>query len=411
VNLIGEHTDYNLGYVMPTAIDRDVVIASRPREDSVFRGANVDNRRFEPFEFRINPSVASGPVGHWGNYARGAAQRLAQAAGRPLLGMDAVFTGTQPYGTPMGVGLSSSTSLTVVSTLAIAHRNELAVQDQYLAELASQAEWYVGTRGGVMDHFASVLGRGGHALFLDCMPEGPGRYHMELIPLPPGYRLVVCSTNVRHENTRSEFNTRVFECRVAAYLIREHLTQVRHLRDVSEDHLGMTRTEVDALIEELLPVSVLGSELIESGVAAEVAADMPANFEVEAGRGYRVRQRCRHVVTENRRVRDSAVALRAGDTAAFGRLMAEAHASVRDDYEVSIRPVEAMVAAASEAPGSVGARLTGAGWGGCVVSMVAETQVEAFSESVSRRYLEETGIESEIIVCNSATGAQAIVPA
>jgi len=299
----------------------------------------------------------------------------------------------------------------VVSTLAIAHLNEVAAADQHLAELASQAEWYVGTRGGVMDHFASVLGRGGHALFLDCLPEGPGRYRMDLIPLPPGYRLVVCSTNVRHENTRSEFNTRVFECRVAAYMIREHLTQVRHLRDVSEEHLGLSRSEVDALIAELLPESILGADLIESGIAAEVAADMPASFEVDSGRPYRVRQRCRHVVTENRRVRDSADALRKGDVEAFGRLMDEAHSSVRDDYEVSILPVEAMVAAASEAPGSVGARLTGAGWGGCVVSMVAEAKVEEFSRSVSERYLRDTGIESEIIVCNSATGAQAIVPA
>ncbi len=410
VNLIGEHTDYNLGYVMPTAIDRDVVIAARPRQDDLFRAANVDGERFEPFQFHISQSVVSGPVGHWSNYPRGAAQRLARAAGRPLLGMDAVFTGTQPYGTPMGVGLSSSTSLTVVSTLAIAHRNGMHESGQMLAELASQAEWYVGTRGGVMDHFASVLGRGGHALFLDCMPEGPARYRMDLIPLPTGYRLVVCSTNVRHENTRSEFNSRVFECRVAAYMIRQTLTQVRHLRDVSEEHLGLSRSEIDSLISDLLPEAVLGSDLIASGIAAEVAADMPASFEVDGSRPYRVRQRCRHVVTENRRVIDGAQALRLDDMEAFGRLMGQAHASARDDYEVSIRPVEAMVEAANAAPGSVGARLTGAGWGGCVVAVVEDSQVEAFSDSVSRRYRKETGIASEIIVCNSATGAQAIVP-
>jgi galactokinase len=230
---------------------------------------------------------------------------------------------------------------------------------------------------------------------------------MEQIPLPPGYRLVVCSTGVRHENTRSEFNTRVFECRVGAELVRRRYPQVRNLRDVSEEGLGLTRSEVDALLDDLLPEAILGRELTARGLAA-VAADMPASFRIDPDREYRVRQRCRHVVAENRRVLDSAAALKASDVSRFAHLMDEAHASARDNYQVSVPEVEAMVAAAREAPGCVGARITGAGWGGCIVALVDGALVSEFSAAVRERYLAATGIRTDVIVCNSATGAQAI---
>ncbi|NPV07111.1 MAG: galactokinase [Anaerolineae bacterium] len=408
VNLIGEHTDYNQGFVMPTAIDRDIVIAGRPRDDSLLRAANVERERYEDFQFRIARDIPSGPVGHWSNYLRGAAQRLAQATPGPLRGMDAVVSGRPPHGTPIGVGLSSSTSLTVAATLALSHLNSLMPDGQALAELASEAEWYVGTRGGIMDHFASVLGRGGHALFLDCRPQGRGHYRLELIPLPADYRLVVCSTGVRHENTRSEFNTRVFECRVGAHIIGRRYPQVRYLRDVSEEGLGLSSSEVDALLEEMLPVGIAGRDLIASGVAEVVAADMPPSFRIDPERTYLVRQRCRHVVRENRRVLDSAAALRSGDVRRFGRLMDEAHSSARDDYQVSVPQVEAMVEAARRAPGCLGARITGAGWGGCVVALVGAAAVDEFASAVREQYLAATGIRPEVIVCNSATGAQAI---
>ena len=408
VNLIGEHTDYNHGYVMPTAIDRDVVIVGRPRRDNVVRATNVQGERFPPFRFEIGTQIPPGPLGHWSNYLRGAAQKLTETAQRPLHGMDMAVSGRSPCGTPIGVGLSSSTSLTVVATMALAHANGLDVNGQALAALASEAEWYVGTRGGIMDQFASVLGRGGHALFLDCRPVAPGRYRLERIPLPSGYRLVVCNTGVRHENTRSEFNTRVFECRVGAHIIRDQFPQVRHLRDVCPETLGLTPTEVGALIEELLPAEVEGQRLVDSGVVDAVAGDMPASFRVEPGRLYRVRQRCRHVVTENQRVLDSAVALRAGDMARFGSLMDAAHASARDDYEVSIPEVEHMVRAARSGPGCVGARITGAGWGGCVVAAVAEDLVADFAATVAERYRAATSMDADIMVCNSATGAQVV---
>jgi len=407
VNLIGEHTDYNQGYVMPTAIDRDVVIVGRPRPDATVHVCNVEGK-YPPFTFDISRDIASEPVGHWSNYVRGAAQRLAQFAGRPLHGMDIVVAGRPPYGTPIGVGLSSSTSLTVVATLALAHTNQLMIDGQELAQLASEAEWYVGTRGGIMDQFASILGRGGHALFLDCRPIAQGRYRLECIPLPQGYRLVVCNTVIRHENTRSEFNTRVFECRVGAYMIRQQFPQVGFLRDVAPDTLGLTRAEVEALLQEVLPEGISGRELVDRGVVEAVAADMPASFSIELNRTYRVQQRCRHVISENQRVLDSVEALRAGDMGRFGSLMEQAHASARDDYEVSVPEVEAMVEAAHESPGCLGARLTGAGWGGCVVCLVEEDTVGEFVASVHEKYMLATGIDSEIIVCNSARGAQVV---
>lgn len=408
VNLIGEHTDYNQGYVMPTAIDRDIVIVGRPRQGQMVRAANVQPERYEAFEFEVSESIPSGPVGHWSNFIRGAAQKLSQHAGRPLRGMDIVVSGRQPFGTPIGVGLSSSTSLTVVATVALADGNDLDVSGEQLAELASQAEWYVGTRGGIMDQFASILGRGGHALFLDCRPEAPGRYRSARIPLPDGFRIVVCSTGVRHENTRSEFNTRVFECRVGAYLIRQRYPEVRNLRDASAESLGLTESEVESLIEEVLPESITGQELIDRGVVDAVARDMPPSFRVDPARLYLVRRRCRHVMSENERVLESVRALEASDMLRFGQLMDAAHASARDDYEISVPQVEAMVSAARESAGCVGARVTGAGWGGCVVAVVEDGEVGRFVASVSERYEAATGIHTDIIVCNSATGAQIV---
>lgn len=407
VNLIGEHTDYNQGFVMPTAIDRDVVVVGRPRTDSVVRARNVEER-YREFEFECGTSIAPGPVGDWSNYVRGAAQRLAQETGGPLQGMDMVVSGRQPHGTPIGVGLSSSTSLTVVATLALSDANEMGLDGQRLAELAAQAEWYTGTRGGIMDQFASVLGRGGHALFLDCRPIAPGRYRLERIPLPEGYRVVVCNTGVRHENTRSEFNTRVFECRVGAHLLSRRFPQVRYLRDVSAETLGMTPSEIEAVVDEALPPAVSGRDLIDQGIVAAVAGDMPTTFRVDPTRLYRVRQRCRHVVTENQRVLDSMEALKAKDVTWFGHLMEAAHESVRDNYEVSIPEVEAMLEAAHSSPGCIGARLTGAGWGGCVVAMVRESEVQDFAVSVAERYHRATSIRPDVFICNSATGAQVI---
>lgn len=408
VNLIGEHTDYNQGYVMPTAIDRDVVIVGRPRSDRLVRACNVEHEKYAAFQFEVSANIPSGPVGHWSNYIRGAAQKLAQSAAKPFIGMDMVVAGRSPHGTPIGVGLSSSTSLTVVATVALAHVNNLSLTGQRLAELASEAEWYVGTRGGIMDQFASILGRGGHALFLDCRPLAPGQYRLERIPLPEGYRLVVCNTGVRHENTRSEFNTRVFECRVGAYMLRQRFPQVRHLRDASPDALGLTHSEVEALVDEVLPESVAGQELLDEGIVQAVANDMPPSFRIDPSRSYRIRQRCRHVISENQRVLDSVAALRSGDMSRFGWLMDAAHASARDDYQVSIPEVEAMVAAAWESTGCIGARITGAGWGGCVVAVVKEEQINDFVSSVTERYYAATHIRSDVIVCNSATGAQII---
>jgi galactokinase len=406
VNLIGEHTDYNCGFVMPTAIDRDIIIAGRPRPDMLVRAHNVEAGKYEPFEFVISAQTPPAGTGHWSNYIRGAAQRLCQEYGAAVRGADLVVAGRAPHGTPIGVGLSSSTSLTVAAMLALAHSSGLALEGQRLAALASEGEWYVGTRGGIMDQFASVFGRGGHALFLDCLRLPDGTYRLERIPLPAGYRLVLCNSGVRHENTRSEFNTRVFECRVGVYMLRQQWPQLRSLRDLDSERIGLSHEELNRVLEEL-PDEVSGEELLRQGVAQAVTGDMP-HFRVEPGRLYRVRRRCRHVVCENRRVVQSAEVLKAGNAELFGQLMDEAHRSARDDYEVSVPAVEAMVEAARSAPGCLGARITGAGWGGCVVALVEEAALPEFLAAVQERYCLYSGRVPELLVCNSATGAQVL---
>jgi len=399
VNLIGEHTDYHHGYVMPVALDRDVLLAARPRADSDVRLANVEDV-YAPRRFTISTTIPPQPTGDWANYAQGPAQLLAREHGPDLQGMDALVDGAPPHGVPRGSGLSSSSALTVVVAAALVDLNGLDLAGPTLADACSRAEWYVGTRGGIMDHFVSVLGWPGQALFLDCRPrsaDGTADYHYEHVPLPGGYALVVADSGVRHTNTGPLYNRRVAETRIGVRLLEHHYPGITYLRDVEDQPWDR--------LEPLLPDVITTRELTQRGIDPATLLDGGADPQTDT---FCVRRRCRHVITENRRVLRARVALRAGDAPTLGTLMNEAHASARDDYDISIPELEILVRLAACVPGTAGARLTGAGWGGCIVALVETAQAGTLAERLRTGYHRETGLEAQVFVCRSAAGARLV---
>lgn len=398
VNLIGEHTDYNQGYVLPAALDKDVLLLCRPRDDDLVRLQNVESA-YPDRQFRITPEIPPQPVGDWANYAQGPAQLLARETGQPLCGIDALVDGRAPHGIPRGSGLSSSSALTVATAAALVRVNGLNISGVALADACGRAEWYVGTRGGIMDQFSAILARRDHALFLDCRPRGEGPdYRYEHVPLPAEFAVVVVDSGVRHRNTGPHFNRRVAECRIGVRLLQRHYPDIQSLRDVEdlpwED------------LEPLLPETISRDELAGLGIDP----DALLNRGVATGaHQFLVRRRCRHVVSENRRVLEAVSALRAGDVRAFGALMDQAHASARDDYEISTLEIETLVGIARQAEGTMGVRLTGAGWGGCVVALVAHELAASFCDSVPKAYQFETGKRAQSFLCRSGPGASLVL--
>jgi galactokinase len=323
--------------------------------------------------------------------------------------MDVLVAGAPPLGVPRGAGVSSSSALTVVVAVALAHLNNLKVPPADMASLTGKAEWYVGTRGGVMDHFAALLGRRGHALFLDCRMR-KGVYSTEHVPLPEGYALAVAESGVRHQNTRSEFNLRVAEGKIGVQLLqtRYPARRITHLRDVSPTALGVSLAELLSLLEETLPEQADTGELVALGLKRTWLAELAADHNLPAEAIYHVRARCRHVITENQRVLAAVAALRSNDASALGRLLDAAHASMRDDYAASCPEVDVLAEIARGAPGCLGARLTGAGWGGCVIALVEADAVEAFCQEVTAGYRQATGLETAPFVCRSGAGAELV---
>jgi len=391
VNLIGEHTDYNHGFVLPVAIDRDILLLARPRADS---SVNLHNTEpvFASRTFAVGFDIEPAEAGDWSNYVRGAAQMLAHHIERPLLGMDALVSAAPPQGTPRGAGVSSSSALTVVAALALAWLNDWSPERISFARQCSEAEWYVGTRGGIMDQFISLLALPEHALFLDCRPLGNGDYHLNHVPMPSGYRVLVANTGIRHTNVGGEFNLRVAACRAGVACLRERVADITHLRDVQ--HIAWE--ELAHIVPEVMSVSQ----------ARERGADL-ANLPLrDPDALLRVRACCRHVHSENRRVQAAVDALSAGDVTRVGELLDEAHTSARDDYDVSCPELEAMVNAVKKIDGTYGARLTGAGWGGCVVALVHQDALLDVESILPELYGASTGIEPHVFVCQPSSRAE-----
>jgi len=357
VNLIGEHTDYNEGFVFPAAIQFQTQIAIAKRSD---RQLIVTSQNYaERVEFDLDRLPRS-PRGHWSDYVVGVAGLLASRLGG-LPGANLLLHGD----VPQGAGLSSSASLEVAVCKAFLELTGKSLEGVAIALLSQQAEnEFVGARCGIMDQFISVHGKRNHALRLDCRT-----LEYRLLPIPPDVRLVICNTMVRHSLAAGEYNERRAECEAGAKFFAERVPGVKTLRDVTLEDFE------------------------------RYASQMP---EV-------IRKRCHHILTENLRVLQAAEALQAGDLKLFGRLMGGSHVSLRDDFEVSCEELDLMVELAGENTGVFGARMTGGGFGGCTINLVEENQVEAFKKNVASGYEKATGRAPEVYISSAADGAGRIV--
>jgi len=356
VNLIGEHTDYNDGFVMPLAIDFSCYSAIRSRSD---RTLSVYSQQFqENIEFNLDRLVGP-PKKHWSDYVRGVAAVL-RDEGYPLKGADLLIDGQ----VPIGSGLSSSASIEVSSALALTSLGGITVPLGTLARLCQRAEnEYTGARCGIMDQFVSCFGRQDQALLLDCRS-----LEMTYLALPPNVCLVICNTMVRHELAAGEYNERRASCERSIEAIRKFLPNIRALRDLT--------------LEDLEKYGSLLSEM---------------DF-----------RRCRHVITENARVIDAKEALGHVDLARFGQLMYQSHNSLNHDYEVSCRELNLMVSLARNLPGVYGARMTGGGFGGCTINLVEREAVTEFQTSVAQEYEKLTDLSPQISASSAAGGAVAL---
>jgi galactokinase len=357
VNLIGEHTDYNEGLVMPAAIDASTWVAIAPRHD---RKVLVRSENFsETVELDLDQPLAHARR-HWSDYPFGVAIKLEQA-GQKLRGANLLLRGE----VPIGSGLSSSAAIEIVTGFALLDIAGVPIDRLELAQRCRQAENdFVGMRCGLMDQFTSCFGQAGHALILDCRS-----LDYQLLPMPENVKLVVCNTMVKHELAASAYNARRAECEEAVRLLAREAPGVRSLRDVTLDELEQA-----------------GDGLPETN-----------------------RNRSRHVITENARVVEAASALRHADMDTFGKLMAASHRSLRDDYEVSCAELDLMVEIAAKTEGCWGARMTGGGFGGCTINLVASEDVESFKRTVANGYAQVTGWEPEIYVCSPSQGVAQVL--
>jgi galactokinase len=357
VNLIGEHTDYNDGFVLPMALEFAVEMAGRRRDVPEVRVHSADYR--ETVTFRVDRTLQRDPAHPWSNYVRGVLWALA-GAGVPLAGMDLAFGGD----VPQGAGLSSSAALEVVTaTTARALLGfDLHVPD--VARLCQRAEnEFVGMKCGIMDQFVSLMGRAGHALFLDCRS-----LEHRLVPLELGDHVIaIVDSGVKHALVGSEYNVRREECAAGVAALRRRFPGVTALRDA-------TLEQLEACAAELAPT---------------------------------VRRRCRHVITECARVLESVEALRRRDLARFGRLMNASHDSLRDDYEVSCEEVDLLVALTREIAGVAGARITGGGFGGCTVNLLTRAAADALQGEVLAEYEARVGRKPRLFLTQAADGAEA----
>lgn len=357
VNLIGEHTDYNEGFVLPVAIDLEIRIALRPKDDH--RVEIVLERTGERDGFALDAIGAR--TGRWIDYVAGTAWSLAEA-GIPIRG----FRGLLASDLPTGAGLSSSAALELASARALLADQAFGTDRLRLAILAQRAEnAYVGVNCGLMDQFASSVGNPDGAVFLDCRT-----LDYRPVPLPLGeVVLVVCDSGSARRLEASGYNERRSGCERTVALLAARGAPVSALRDV-----------------DLAMLDSLGDAIDEVS-----------------------RRRAEHVIRENQRVLDTVDALVTGDLEAVGRLFAESHASLRDLYEVSSPELDALVDIAGSVPGVVASRMTGAGFGGCTVSLVLRDAVEPFAEMIEREYPRLTGRTPRVIPVRPAAGADVII--
>jgi galactokinase len=354
VNLIGEHTDYNDGFVMPAAIAFSTYVAVAPRPD---QKVAIHSLQF-PGQFLFDGNnLPQQRSFTWCDYTLGVAREL-MARGMKLSGANVLVHGE----VPIGAGLSSSAALEVASAFALLSQAASSMPRPEIAKLCRRAENnFVGARVGIMDQFVSCMGKAGHAILLDCRT-----LQYEAVPIPGDIQLVICNTMVKHDLATGTYNTRRAECEEGVRVLAKSNPAIHALRDVSIDLLQ------------------------------EHARDLPPV----------VFKRCSHVIHENQRTLDAAGAFSSGDLARVGELMAASHCSLRDLYEVSCRELDIMVEAAQGFPGFIGGRMTGGGFGGCTINLVREQNAESFATQIADRYQAATGIAPQVYICSAEDGAQ-----
>lgn len=344
VNLIGEHTDYHGGFVLPMAIDRATWLAGRPRADRTVTLHSLDYDETKSFTL---DALAPGAVKGWIRYSQAVAGALRES-GERVSGWEGVVGGD----IPIGAGLASSASFALANAGACAAASGLRWQPLEMARVCLRAEnHWIGLNCGIMDQLVSACAPAGHALLIDCREVS-----FQPIPIPQGLRIVVLDTGKRRGLADTAYNDREAECAAAARALG-----VPELRDADQARL------IAAGLDEVL------------------------------------RKRARHVVTENARTLSAAEALRTGDVERFGALMDASHASLRDDYEVSCEELDTIVAMARRQPHCVGARMTGAGFGGCAIAAV-KGRGDHFEEHVASEYRERTGLQPSIFACVTSEG-------
>lgn len=360
VNLLGEHVDYNDGMVLPAAIDRSVRVLAEPLEGTVVSLLAVDFNESTDFDLRdlnLRKDIRGRPLPAWALYPAGVALAL-QQHGFSTPAFRAAFHSN----VPIGAGLSSSAAVEVMFAALWQHLGRWEVTRMRLAQLCQEAEnRYVGVNCGLMDQFASAHGVAGHALYFDVRS-----LHWEPVPLPANAVIVIADSGVRRSLTTSAYNERRAACEEAVRLLQPVLPGIRALRDVTPALLEQHRSCLPELV-------------------------------------YR---RARHVVEECDRMRQAPARLKTGDAAGFGALMYAGHASLRDLYEVSVPELDALVETAASLPGCWGARLTGAGFGGCTVNLVEESAADGFIAGLRDGYRKRTGRQVEVYLCRASDGVR-----
>jgi len=433
INLIGEHTDYNGLPVFPFAIQRDLAAAFSPRQDGRVVLHNLDPA-YPPREFALETAIPPYDTGDWGNYPKAAAQGLldrfraegVSAAFGGLRGLNAVIHGD----IPPAAGLSSSSAMVVLGALMLLAANNRSLPGPELATLLARAEHYVGTQGGGMDQAASLLCRSGMALKIDFFP-----LRVTPAPLPAGAVFVAADSLVKAAKTAEaldKYNRRPIECRLAVAVLKRRLAE-RFGRQMPLERLGDLAAAGAKAAEGGLRPAELCQEAERALHAApytlaEIAGVLGCSPQ-EAARtyclrrdgsvfpepadGFKLHQRCRHVIEEGARVEKALAALQAGDIEALGGLMNRSHESCRDLYEISCPELDALTGIARRA-GADGSRLTGAGFGGCAISLVREERLPDFLQKVTRAYYREflkkapEDLSSTLFACRAVNGAETL---
>ncbi len=353
VNLIGEHTDYTGGLVLPMAIEFETRATIKSTDDGLLHLTARNFNETASYDLAAYPMKGRH---HWSDYPVGVIGLLRQR-GVPVTGLQLELEGD----VPPNAGLSSSASVEVATAIAVLQNAKVAIPPAEIATLCQAAENnFVGGACGIMDQFVSVNGTAGHALLLDCRS-----LEYELLELPESISVVICNSMVKHEVAHGEYGDRRGEVEAGQSALVSVVPHIKQLRDATLDDLESARASMS-----------------------------PESFA-----------RCRHIITENARVLEAREALQTGDIARFGQLMYAAHASFRDDFAASCHEVDVLVELARDLPGCFGARITGGGFGGCTVNLVAHAHAAAFKESLIARYQEKTGIVAECYVSRASDGA------